>query len=194
MDPRHGKQHRSTTLYDAGCGCMMAMLFGGAVLGVVGSQIGIIPPVLYDLSGRPLVPIFVGLVFLGIVADYAWDYLILSSALRWQKVSIVRRTKFIYIAMMGTAGLLIDWLYYEVTWGFLANSNAGVQAMSKGLGLDPGLELSTILMPIVLIGVANYLASRFHLHLDSKRAMVVGLAMAVFTAPWLIVAFVLLRR
>ena len=194
MDAKHEKQGRSTILYNGGCGCIMAMLFGGAVLGVAGNQIGIIPPILYDLGGWSPIPIFVGVVFLGIVADYSWDYLILSSALRWQKISIVRRTRFIYIAMMGAAGLLIDWLYYELTWGFLVNGNLGVQAMSKGPGLSPGLELSTILIPMVLIGVANYLASRFHLHLDSKRALVVGLAMAVFTAPWLIVAFVLLRR
>jgi hypothetical protein len=193
MDARHEKQGSSTILYDAGCGCIIAMLFGGAVLGVVGNRIGIIPPILYDLGGRYLIPIFVGVVFLGIVADYSWDYLILSSALRWQKISIVRRTRFIYIAVMGSVGLLIDWLYYELTWGFLVNSNLAVQAMSKGSALNPGLELSTILVPIVLIGVANYLASRFHLHLDSKRALVVGLAMAVFTAPWLIVAFVLSR-
>ena len=193
MDAQHEKQGSSTILYDAGCGCIMAMLFGGAVLGVVDNQIGIIPPMPYDLGGWPLVPMFVGLVFLGIVTDYSWDYLILSSALRWQKISIMRRTRFIYIAMMGTAGLLIDWLYYELTWGFLVNSNVGVQAMSKGPTPNPGLELSTILIPMVLIGVANYLASRFHLHLDSKRASVVGLAMAVFTGPWLIVAFVLLR-
>jgi len=172
----------------------MSMLFGGAVLGTVGNQIGIIPPTLYDLGGWPLVPMFIGLVFLGIVADYSWDYLILSSALRWQKISIVRRTRILYIAMMGTAGLLIDWLYYELTWGFLASSSIGVQAMSKGPGLNTGLEVSTILMPMVLIGVANYLASRSHLHLDSKRASVVGLAMAVLTAPWLMVAFVLLRQ
>jgi hypothetical protein len=194
MDAQHERQGRSAVLYNGGCGCIMAMLFGGAVLGVAGSQIGIIPPIPYDLGQWPLVPIFVGVVLLGIVADYSWDYLILSSALRWQKISIVRRTRFIYIAMMGTAGLLIDWLYYELTWGFLVNSNVGLQAMSKGPGLIPGLELSTILMPMVMIGVANYLASRFHLHLDSKRALVVGLAMAVFTAPWLIVGFVLIRQ
>ena len=193
MDAQHEKQGRSTILYDGGCGCIMAMVFGGAVLGVAGNQIGNVPPILYDLGQWPLVPIFVGAVLLGIVIDYAWDYLILSSALRWQKISIVRRTRFIYIAMMGTAGLLIDWLYYELTWGFVVAANVGVPAISKRPALNPGLELSTILIPLVLIGVANYLASRFHLHLDSKRALVVGLAMAVFTAPWLIVAFVLLR-
>jgi len=193
MDAQHEKQAKSTILYDSGCGCIMAMVFGGAVLGVVANQIGILPPILYDLGQWPLIPIFFGLVFLGIVADYSWDYLILSSALRWQKISIMRRTRLIYIAMMGTAGLLIDWLYYEITWGFLLNGNLGVQAMSKGSGLDPGAQVSTILIPIVLIGLANYLASRFHLHLDSKRALVVGLAMAVFTAPWLIVGLALVR-
>ena len=194
MDAQHEKQGRSTILYNGGCGCIMAMLFGGAVLGVAGNQIGIIPPILYDLGGWPLIPIFVAVVLLGIAADYSWDYLILSSALRWQGISIIRRTRLIYIAMMGAVGLLIDWLYYELTWGFLVAGSLGVPAIFERPRLNPGLELSTILIPMVLIGVANYLASRFHLHLDSKRASVVGLAMAVLTAPWLIVAFVLLRQ
>jgi len=194
MDAQHEKQGRSTILYNGGCGCIMAMLFGGAVLGVAGNQIGIIQPIPYDLGGWPLIPILVAVVLLGIVADYSWDYLILSSALRWQGISIIRRTRLIYIAMMGAVGLLIDWLYYELTWGFLVAGSLGVPAIFERPRLNPGLELSTILIPMVLIGVANYLASRFHLHLDSKRASVVGLAMAVLTAPWLIVAFVLLRQ
>ena len=54
-----------------------------------------------------------------------------------------------------------------------------------------GLELSTILIPMALIGIVNYFASRFYLHLDKKHALVVGLAMGVFTAPWVMVAFIL---
>jgi uncharacterized protein (DUF2062 family) len=192
MDTQRERQCKSTVLYDAGCGCLMAMLFGGVVLGMVGSQIRIMPPVLYDVGGWFLVPMFVGGMFLGVVLDYFWNYLILSLALRWQKVSIARKRRFIYTVIITAIGLLIDWLYYELTWGFLVIGSLRVPPIFESPGLNPGLQVSTILIPMVLIGAANYLASRLYLHLESRRALVVGLAMAVFTAPWLILAFVLL--
>jgi hypothetical protein len=45
---------------------------------------------------------------------------------------------------------------------------------------------------MALIGVVNYLVSRFYLHLDKKHALVVGSAMGIFTAPWVMVAIILL--
>jgi hypothetical protein len=196
MDTQHEKQRKSTILYDAGCGCVMAMLFGVAFSGVVASlswqQIGIIPTILYDAGGWFLIPMFFGGVFLGVVVDYFWNYLILYLALRWQKISITRKRKFVYITIITAVGLLIDWLYYELTWGFLIIGSLRVPPVFEMWGTQPGLELSTILIPMALLWVANYLASRFYLHLDKKQASVVGLAMAVFTAPWLIVAFILL--
>ena len=82
--------------------------------------------------------------------------------------------------------------YYAFTWGTLVIGSLRVPAIFERPGINPGLELSTILIPMALIGVVNYLASHFYLHLDKKHAFVVGLVMAIFTAPWLIVAFVLL--
>jgi hypothetical protein len=148
--------------------------------------------ILYDAGGWFLVAMFFGVAFLGVVADYFWNYLILSLALRWQKISITRKTRFVYIAIITAVGLLIDWLYYELTWGFLIIGSLRVPPVFERWGTQPGLELSTILIPMALIGAVNYLASRFHLHLDTKHALVVGVVMAVFTAPWLIAAFVLL--
>jgi hypothetical protein len=192
MDTQHEKHRKSTILYDCGGGCVMAMLFGVAFSGVVGHQIGIIPTILYDAGGWFLIAMFVGGVFSGVVADYFWNYLILSLALRWQQISITRKRRFVYIAIITAVGLLIDWLYYEFTWGFLVIGSLRVPPVFERPGLNPGLELSTILIPMALLWAVNYLASRFHLHLDAKHALVVGLVMAVFTAPWLIVAFVLL--
>lgn len=192
MDTQHEKHRKPTKLYDAGCGCIMAMLLGGAVLGVAANQISIIPTILYDTGGWFLIPMFVGGVFLGVVVDYFWNYLILSLALRWQKISIIRKRRFVYIAIITAVGLLIDWLYYELTWGFLVIGSLRIPPVFEMWGTQPGLELSTILIPMALLWVANYLASRFHLYLDKKHASVVGAVMAVFTAPWLIVAFVLL--
>ena len=148
--------------------------------------------ILYDAGGWFLIAMFVGGVFLGVVVDYFWNYLILYLALRWQKISITRKRRFVYIAIITAVGLLIDWLYYELTWGFLVIGSLRVPPVFERWGTQPGLELSTILIPMALIGIVNYFASRFYLHLDKKHASVVGAVMAVFTAPWLIVAFVLL--
>jgi hypothetical protein len=148
--------------------------------------------ILYDAGFWFLIPMFVGGVFLGVVIDYFWNYLILYLALRWQKISITIKRRFAYTAIITAVGLLIDWLYYAFTWGTLVIGSLRVTAIFERPGINPGLELSTILIPMALIGVVNYLASHFYLHLDKKHAFVVGLVMAIFTAPWLIVAFVLL--
>ena len=194
MDTQNEKHRKSTILYDAGCGCI-SILLGAAFLGVMalrGQQINIIPAILYDAGFWFLIPMFVGGVFLGVVIDYFWNYLILYLALRWQKISITIKRRFAYTAIITAVGLLIDWLYYAFTWGTLVIGSLRVPAIFERPGINPGLELSTILIPMALIGVVNYLASHFYLHLDKKHAFVVGLVMAIFTAPWLIVAFVLL--
>jgi hypothetical protein len=194
MDTQNEKHRKSTILYDAGCGCI-SILLGAAFLGAValrGQQINIIPTILYDAGFWFLIPMFVGGVFLGVVIDYFWNYLILYLALRWQKISITIKRRFAYTAIITAVGLLIDWLYYAFTWGTLVIGSLRVPAIFESPGINPGLELSTILIPMALIGVVNYLASHFYLHLDKKHAFVVGLVMAIFTAPWLIVAFVLL--
>jgi len=194
MDTQNEKHRKSTILYDAGCGSI-AIFLGAAFLGAValrGQQINIIPTILYDAGFWFLIPMFVGGVFLGVVIDYFWNYLILYLALRWQKISITIKRRFAYTAIITAVGLLIDWLYYAFTWGTLVIGSLRVPAIFERPGINPGLELSTILIPMALIGVVNYLASHFYLHLDKKHAFVVGLVMAIFTAPWLIVAFVLL--
>jgi hypothetical protein len=195
MDKQDEKHPGATTLHDAGCGCVMAMVFGAAFSAAVGyySWDYLIPP-LYDAGGWFLIPVFFvsSAAFSGMVVDYFWNYLILSLALRCQQISITRKRGFIYTAIITAAGLLIDWLYYEFTWGTLVIGSLRVPAIFETPGASPGLQLSTIVIPMALIGAVNYFASRFYLHLEARHALVVGLAMAVFTAPWLIVAFVLL--
>lgn len=136
--------------------------------------------------------IYYGQTLAGIAFDYFWNYLILYLSLRWQKISIARKTRFAYTAIITAAGLLIDVLYYEFTWGTPVKHSLPVHGIFEKPGLNPGLELSTILIPMAFIGIVNYLASRFYLHLDKRHALVVGSAMAVFTAPWVMVAFILL--
>ena len=148
--------------------------------------------VLYDAGGWFLIAIFSGVAFIGVVLDYFWNCLILSLALRWQHINISRKRKIIYIAIITALGLLIDWLYYEFIWGTLVIGDLRIPAAFSSPGTQPGLELVTIIIPMVLIGLVNIYASRIHLHLNVKNALVAGGMMAAFTAPWLIVASVLL--
>jgi len=148
---------------------------------------------LYDIGGWWIIPMMGGAVVLGVVVDFFWNFLVLSLALRWQRISIARRTRFAYTAVLTAIGLLIDWLYFNLVWGNMVIGSLRIPAIFEQPGLNPGLELSTILAPIALLWGVSYVALRFRLHLDARVASKVGLAFAVFTAPWLIVVFVLLR-
>jgi len=196
MDTENEKHGKSTIMYDAGCASVMVILFGGAFLGMAANYFrNYSIPSLYDAGNWVFVTIFIVAVLFGLTVDYFWNYLILSLTLRWQQIDIMRKRKFVYIAIITAVGFLIDWLYYQFTWGTqVVVGSLGVSALFESSELNPGLELSTILIPMALIGAVNYFGSRFHLHLEKKHALVVGLAMAVFTAPWLIVAFVLSGR
>jgi hypothetical protein len=172
----------------------MVMLFGGLVSGAIGHYSwNHLIPLIYNNGGWPLVGVFFGAAFLGVTADYFWNYLILNLGLRWQQLRITTRTGFTYITMMTAAGFLIDWLYYELAWGGLAVGGLRIPAIFANVGANSGLQLSTIVIPMALLAVVNYFASRLYLHLDKKPALVVGLAMGTFTAPWVLVAFVLLH-
>ena len=151
------------------------------------------PVVLYDAGGWFLMGAFFGVVLVGVVLDYFWNYLIIYLTLRWKHIIISTKRKYIYCVIITALGLLIDWLYYELTWGTLVLGNLRVSAIFPRAGVQPGLELATILMPMVILGVVNFALSRIYLQLSSKQAAVLGAMMGVFTAPWLIVAFVLLN-
>jgi hypothetical protein len=149
------------------------------------------PTVLYDAGGWFLISVFFGVALVGVVLDYFWNFLIFSVTLRWKRISIPTKKKHIYCVVITALGLLIDWLYYELTWGTLVLGNLRVPAAFPRANVHPSLELSTILIPMVILGAVNFCVSRLHLQLTSKQAVVLGAMMGIFTAPWLIVAFVL---
>jgi hypothetical protein len=196
VDTQNQKHGKSTIMYDSGCASIMVIVFGGVFLGVAANYFrGYSIPSLYDFGNGVFISIFIGAVLFGLTVDYFWNYLILSLTLRWQQIDIMRKRRFVYIGIITAVGFVIDWLYYQFTWGTqVVVGSLGVSALFERPGPNLGLELSTILIPMALIGAVNYFGSRFHLHLEKKHALIVGFAMAVFTAPWLIVAFVLSGR
>jgi hypothetical protein len=149
------------------------------------------PTTLYDAGGWFLVTLFGGVGFLGLAADYFWNYLILFLGLRWLKFSVSHRRKSIYCLIVTAIGLLIDWLYYELTWGYLVLGGLRVAPVFERPGLQPALEFSTILIPLVLVAAVNFGTARLLLRTSIKQAAILGITMGIFTAPWLITVFVL---
>ena len=149
--------------------------------------------ILYDAGGWFLISMFLGVTLVGVVIDYFWNFLVCSITLRWKHIVVPARKKFVYCIIVSALGLLIDWLYYELTWDTLLIGNLRVSAAFIPAGTRPFLELSTILIPAVIIGLINFGISKLYFRLTSKQALLLGTAMGIFTAPWLIVAFVLLN-
>lgn len=138
-----------------------------------------------------MVTILGGVGFLGLAFDYFWNYLILFLGLRWLRFSVSHRRKFIYCLIITAIGLLIDWLYYELTWGYLVLGGFRVAPVFERPGLQPALEFSTILIPLVLVAAVNFGTARLLLRMSLKQAAILGVTMGIFTAPWLITVFVL---
>jgi hypothetical protein len=129
---------------------------------------------------------------LGVAADYFWNYLILFLGLKWLKFGVSHRLKFAYCAIVTALGLLIDWLYYELTWGYLAIGGLRVAPLFQRAGLQPAPEFATILIPMVVIAAVNFGTARLLLRMSLKQAALLGIIMGVLTAPWLITGYMAL--
>lgn len=146
---------------------------------------------LHDAGGWFLSSLFFGVMLIGLAFDYFWNYLILFLGLRWLKFSVSHRRKFVYCAIVTALGLLIDWLYYELTWGYLVLDSLRVAPIFERAGLQPSLEFATILIPMVIIAAVNFGTARLLLRMSLRQAAILGVTMGVLTAPWLITVFVL---
>jgi len=137
--------------------------------------------------------IFFGALLVGLALDYFWNYLILFLSLRWLHFSVSTRGKFIYCLIITALGLLIDWLYYELTWGYLVLGGLRVAPIFPRPGLQPVLEFTTILIPIAVLGAVNFATARLFLRMSPRQAIVLGIIMGVLTAPWLIVGYMVFQ-
>jgi hypothetical protein len=146
---------------------------------------------LYDAGGWFLIYMFFGVAFIGVVLDYLWNLLVLSCALRCLHSAVPFKKRAVSVVIITIFGLLVDWLYYEITWGILVLGNVTIGAVFTS-DVHHAYELLTILIPMLLIGIVNYLVVHLFLHVDTKNSVITGIIAAVFTAPWLIAGFVLL--
>jgi hypothetical protein len=144
---------------------------------------------LYDAGGLFLLWAIFGLP-LGIVFDYFWNLLVLSLALprlsgialsNSETGTIGKGKRSIFILLITLLGVVIDWAYVELIWDIgLAKTQIWAPAM-----IWP-LQLLSIIIPIIMLWAVNFALSYAYLRLEKKTAISLGAAMAVFTAPWLL--------
>lgn len=142
---------------------------------------------LYDVGGWYLAVYFGLAVFIGSLIDYGWNFLVLHLTLKRLSLAVRRVNKLVYSAIATAIGLGIDWLYYSIVWKNGWGEWWPCEPLFTSHDPHPLLELATILVPMLLIALANYLIARLYLKLEMRQAAILGGVMGVFTAPWIIV-------
>ncbi len=146
---------------------------------------------LYDAGGVIILVVLFGIPF-GSAFDYLWNLLVFSVALPllpkngspdYGRINITQRRRLLYCLLVTLVGIIIDWAYFKLTWDTsFGKSAVWVPAMSQGL------QFVWLLLPMVMIGLVNFAVSYSYLKLERRQAIVLGGAMALFTAPWLLPA------
>jgi len=139
---------------------------------------------LYDAGGLIILITIFGIPF-GSVFDYLWNLLVFSVALPFlpanRKVIVSKRRRFLYCLLITLLGIIIDWAYFELTWDtHFGKTGLWIPVMSQGL------QFVWLLLPMVMIGLVNFALSYSYLKLERKQAVILGVIMALFTAPWLL--------
>jgi hypothetical protein len=146
---------------------------------------------LYDVGGWILFPLLFGVIgIVGVVIDYFWNYLIFHLSLRRLDLIFSLGKKITYCLIITALGLFIDWLYYELAWGTFIVGPVRIAAAFPRASSHPVLEILTILIPMILIALVNYIVSRLFLKVNNHEGLVISIMMGIFTAPWLIIVYV----
>jgi hypothetical protein len=140
--------------------------------------------VLYDVGGVIIAVLFFGIPF-GSVFDYLWNLLVLSVTLPRLpgdiKIAISKGKRLAYCFFITVLGIIIDWAYFELTWDTdFGKSAIWAPAMSQAL------QFVWLLLPIVMIFLVNAALSYSYLKLERRQAIIFGVIMGFFTAPWLL--------
>jgi hypothetical protein len=127
----------------------------------------------------------------GSVLDYFLNYVVLSQTLkRFLKINTFDEKDFIkdkrktYGVFATILGLVIDWVYIELVWDVDIVGRGAWRAQ-----MSMPLQLLIIIVPIVMLFAVNFALSRAYLKLNKRQSAIVGISMAVFTAPWLLVIY-----
>lgn len=138
---------------------------------------------LYDAGGVIIFVILFGIPF-GSIFDYLWNLLVFSVAmprLPGDKIDIGKGKRLAFCFFITLLGIIIDWAYFELTWDTdFGKSAIWAPAMAQGL------QFLWLLLPMVMIFLCNAVLSYSYLKLERRQAIILGVIMGVFTAPWLL--------
>jgi hypothetical protein len=145
---------------------------------------------------------------MGSILDFAWNYLVLHftiSRLKSYKGTpsddsspdkyTSNRRQFICTIFITIIGFVIDFLYYNISWGEILGVAPHILAhpIFPRMGANKALELISMLEPMAAIALTTFILSRLFFRLKTGQAVILGTVMGFLTAPWLIIA-VILRR
>lgn len=139
---------------------------------------------LYDAGGLFIFIALFGIPF-GSIFDYLWNLLVFSVALwfiaRSNPIALSRKRRALNILFVTLLGILIDWAYFELTWDtHFGKGGIWIPAMSQWL------QFVWLLMPMLMIGLVNFALAYSFLKMERNQSLIMGGAMAIFTAPWLL--------
>ncbi len=146
---------------------------------------------LYDGGGGFLIWVLFGIP-LGSLFDYAWNCFVLSQTLKFglkihtfDEKDFIKDRRTTYGVFITLLGVVIDWAYIELIWDVDLLGKSSIWWAEMGLPF----QLLLIIVPIAMLFAANFALAWGYLKLDRRRSSVIGLSMAVFTAPWLLVIY-----
>jgi len=97
------------------------------------------------------------------------------------KTKIGKGKRLAFCFFITVLGIIIDWAYFELTWDTNFGKTAiWIPAMSQAL------QFVWLLLPMVMICLVNATLSYSYLQLERRQAIIFGIIMGVFTAPWLL--------
>lgn len=140
--------------------------------------------ILYDAGGLFIIIALFGLP-IGSLFDYLWNLFVFSVALPRLpgdiKIKLSKKRRLAYCLFITLLGIIIDWAYFELTWGTDFGKNGiWIPAMSQAL------QFVWLLLPMIMLGLVNFALAYSFLKMERRQSIILGVIMAFFTAPWLL--------
>ena len=140
---------------------------------------------LYDIGVGPIVLLGIGLP-IGSAFDYIWNLIVFSIALLFisgnNRIKISISKRLLYCLFITFLGIIIDLGYLALTW----DMSSIAYSFSWSTEMPQALQFVWLLLPIVLLFLANFALSYVYLKLSKQQAIKMGIIMGIFTAPWLL--------
>lgn len=147
---------------------------------------------LYDIGGA-----VVATFFWAPLVSVVWNAIVIVATLAiLGKIKVVSLSKIIFgLIIISIGGALLDFFAYILPTEALISYFYRIyynQYLTSGRSYHPAsiypphYGLYFMVLPIIAIGIFNYIVARKVFKLDQKLSIIVGIVMGLLTAPWLV--------